>query len=62
MRKARRNIRYHGREGRPMIHEDGQGRQYIMVRKKGGGTKRLYEGSLYSEEKGDKSRKRLRLK
>lgn len=45
-------IRYHGREGRPVVHQDEKtGRLYIMVRKKGGGTKRLYEGSSYRVEK-----------
>lgn len=43
-------IRYHGREGRPVIHQDKRtGRLYIMVRKKGGGVRRLYEGSRYRE-------------
>jgi len=30
------------REGYPVIHLSKTGREYIMVRKKGGGTKRLY--------------------
>lgn len=39
-------ITYHGRTGRPVVHEE-DSRKYIMVRKKGGGTKRLYEGQVY---------------
>jgi hypothetical protein len=42
-------ITYHGRTGRPMVHTTKTGRKYIMVRKKGGGTQRLYEGSKYKE-------------
>lgn len=33
---------YHGRTGYPLIHIDGSGKKYTMVRSKGGGTKRLY--------------------
>lgn len=44
---TRKPITYHGRTGFPMVHEAESGRQYIMVRKKGGGTKRLYEGAPY---------------
>ena len=43
-------IRYHGRSGRPKIHANKAGKRYIMVRKVGGGVKRLYEGSKYKEE------------
>ena len=42
MRKSRKRMTYHGRTGYPMIHETGKGREYIMVRAKGGGTRRLY--------------------
>ncbi len=57
-RRSSRLIRYHGREGYPLIHRDERtGRFYIMVRKRGGGTKRLYEGSTYRvEKKGGPSR------
>ena len=43
---------YHGRKGTPKIHTSKTKRKYIMVRKVGGGVKRLYEGSLYSENSG----------
>ena len=42
-------IQYHGRTGYPVIHATTNGRRYVMVRKAGGGVKRLYEGSEYSE-------------
>ena len=42
-------IKYHGRGGHPIIHANKRGKRYIMVRKKGGGVKRLYEGSKYRE-------------
>jgi len=48
-RRAKSKIKYHGREGRPVIHKSGTGKRYIMVRKRGGGTKRLYEGSAYRQ-------------
>jgi len=48
MHRARKSITYHGRTGRPYVHEDGKtGCLYIMVRKSDGGTKRLYEGQQY---------------
>ena len=47
--RAKKSITYHGRKGKPVIHTAEDGRRYIMVRKKGGGTKRLYEGSKYKE-------------
>lgn len=49
VRRAKKAITYHGRTGRPMIHTAKSGKQYIMVRAKGGGVKRLYEGSKYTE-------------
>ena len=48
-KRARNRITYHGRAGNPIIHANKQGRRYIMVRAKGGGTKRLYAGSKYEE-------------
>ena len=48
--KTTNTITYHCRPGNPIIHSNKQGKQYIMVRKKGGGVKRLYEGSKYTEE------------
>ena len=52
-------IKYHRREGYPIIHSTKtpalvtygkEPKRYITVRKTGGGVKRLYEGSKYSEE------------
>lgn len=40
--RAHHSITYHGRSGRPKLHWTALGRPYIMVRKSGGGTKRLY--------------------
>ena len=41
--RSKRKVTYHGRTGFPLIHKDKKSkRTYIMVRKKGGGTKRLY--------------------
>jgi len=41
--RATKTMEYHGRRGKPMIHlTDNLKRAYIMVRAKGGGTKRLY--------------------
>lgn len=47
---AKDSISYHGRKGRPVIHKAKSGRLYIMVRAKGGGTKRLYDGSKYTDD------------
>ena len=49
MVRTKEAITYHGRTGRPEIHTTKSGRRYIMVRAKGGGVKRLYEGSKYAE-------------
>jgi len=38
---------YHGRKGKPVIHRAKNGRTYVMVRKSGGGTKRLYNYQKY---------------
>ena len=40
--RALKNITYHGRVGKPVIHLTGANRPYIMVRAVGGGVKRLY--------------------
>lgn len=41
--RSEKELCYHGRCGHPMIHLDEKtNREYIMVRKKGGGRKRLY--------------------
>ena len=53
-----KKITYHGRSGRPIIHRTKNGKRYIMVRRKGGGTKRLYEGSKYRT---NEQKKTLRL-
>lgn len=42
MKKSKRKMCYHGRCGYPFIHESKTYKKYIMVRKRGGGTKRLY--------------------
>lgn len=60
-KRSTRVIRYHGREGRPVIHQSKTGRLYIMVRAKGGGTKRLYEGARYRVEKKGGPTRTLRL-
>ena len=40
--RSKKKIKYHGREGHPIIHKTEKGRKYHMVRKKGGGVKRKY--------------------
>ena len=45
--KAKKKITYHGRSGKPEVHKTKKGKKYIMVRAKGGGTKRLYQGTRY---------------
>jgi len=40
--RSKKKLTYHGRTGKPIIHLSKTGREFIMVRKKGGGTKRLY--------------------
>lgn len=48
-RRSKKSITYHGRTGKPIIHQTKRGSLYIMVRAKDGGTKRLYDGSKYQE-------------
>lgn len=48
MKRTKKRISYHKRIGYPVIHNTKTGRKYVIVRKKGGGVKRLYEGSKYS--------------
>lgn len=48
--RTKNTIRYHNRRGKPKIHANKAGRRYVLVRKVGGGVKRLYEGSKYSEK------------
>lgn len=58
MKRSKTKITYHGRSGNPVVHETKSGRKFIMVRKKGGGVKRLYEGSKYRVgHKGYKTKK-----
>jgi len=46
--KSKRKMKYHDREGYPVIHKDKKtGKTYVMVRKKGGGTRRLYDYQRY---------------
>jgi len=40
--RSKKKMTYHGRTGYPLIHATRGGRLFIMVRKRGGGTKRLY--------------------
>jgi hypothetical protein len=47
MTRTKHVITYHGRSGHPHIHTAKTGKKYIMVRARGGGVKRLYEGSKY---------------
>jgi len=47
-KKSKRIIDYHGRKGHPIIHYcKNRKKTYIMVRAKGGGTKRLYAYQKY---------------
>lgn len=56
--KAKVSVQYHGRIGMPMIHFSQPvtrptmkgARPYVMVRKEGGGTERLYLGNKKSAE------------
>ena len=48
--RAKKEKLYHGRKGRPIIHITKSGRKFVMVRKPGGGTRRLYDGSKYQED------------
>lgn len=48
--RTKSTIRYHSRSGKPKIHANKADKRYIMVRKVGGGVKRLYEGSKYKGE------------
>ena len=47
--RTKTQIKYHGRKGYPVIHTSTTHKKYIMVRKSGGGVKRLYSGSKYRE-------------
>ena len=49
MPRTKKIIKYHGRSGKPEIHIAKSGKRFIMVRAKGGGVKRLYEGSRYRD-------------
>jgi hypothetical protein len=40
--RSKEKLTYHGRSGYPVIHETTKGKRFIMVRKRGGGVKRLY--------------------
>ena len=45
--RSKNEITYHNRSGHPKIHANKAGRRYILVRKVGGGVKRLYVGSEF---------------
>lgn len=59
MPHSKKSITYHGRAGHPKVHRTKRGRKYIMVRKPGGGVKRLYQGTKYLIHKRAKALKRL---
>lgn len=40
--RSNKQMCYHGRCGHFVIHQTQEGKRYVMVRKSGGGTKRLY--------------------
>ena len=42
VRRSSKVYTYHGRTGHPIVHQTKTGKEYIMVRAEGGGTKRLY--------------------
>jgi len=42
MKRSKIKLTYHGRTGHPVLHHTEESRTYIMVRARGGGTKRLY--------------------
>ena len=42
MKRSKLKLTYHGRSGRPVLHKTEANKTYIMVRKRGGGVKRLY--------------------
>ena len=48
MVRSKKKITHHKRAGYPHIHKTEKGKKYIMIRAKGGGVKRLYEGSSHS--------------
>lgn len=58
-RRTKNPVRYHGREGHPVVHEDKRGKRFMMARAKGGGTKRIYEGTKIRVGKGPRSQKVL---
>lgn len=46
--RSKQWFHWHGRVGHPLIHLDLKtGETYVMVRAKGGGTKRLYDYQKY---------------
>ena len=57
--RAKTSITYHGRSGKPKLHWTGKGRAFIMVRKKGGGNKRLYLDSKLARKSITKGYKEL---
>jgi len=61
MKRSKKVISYHGRRGKPYIHTTQSGKRFIMVRKKGSGLKRLYEGSLYYTDRKKSKKRRLKL-
>jgi len=47
-KRSKRKMSYHGRAGKPLIHETKSGRTFVMVRHPSGrGVKRLYNYQKY---------------
>jgi hypothetical protein len=42
MKRSKELMTYHGRKGHPLIHKAKTGKSFIMVRKRGGGVKKLF--------------------
>jgi len=40
--RSKKALTYHGRTGHPILHETDTGKEFIMVRATGGGTKKLF--------------------
>lgn len=60
--RSKEYITYHGRSFRPIVHYSERAKkEYIMVRKKGGGLKRLYVRSWYFVDQEKKVKTRLKI-
>jgi len=45
--RNKKRVCYHGRCEHLLVHYSKSGKKYVLVRKKGGDTRRLYNGSYY---------------